>query len=328
MGVVDGFLLSVTGVACCLLGAGLFATAVRSARRLRLAASGRPDSIADGHRDGEGLYVARAAEMGVLALAVDRFGYWWQRNGVQAGPGNAYGLLASVLFLREYDRDDLRSDSDRRRASVLSPSPLEVDATAGRFALALDDDASVVQRLVPNHGLVPWLVFLAVVVLLVSPVLLNFFFLPVLYAAVAFVARTPSASAALAVALSLFVVVWYRNGHAPLDAWNDVVPATAPAVPERVRDAATDADPDGTGLVYLRDLDRGDAIYVLGTVDRRSGERPGRSVLAIDGVVSTRGPRYLALVAATRLLKRVLYGVAVALPGLALLVLGARALVA
>ncbi|MFC6952458.1 hypothetical protein [Halorubellus litoreus] len=324
MSLVAGLVLGVTGIVGCVLALVAVKWWVRDLRRFWLAVRGMPASLADAHRDDEGLYAATAAEPGVLALGVDRFDYWWQRVLVAEGGGsNAFSMLGGALFLRDHDRKELRDGADRRRAGAISPTPLDVDADGNRCTLELDDDAYPVQRIEPNHGLVPWLVALAVLATLIVPVVLNFFFLPFLTRAIAFLARTPIAAAAVGTPVALVALARYRNGRSPLGAWDAVRSPTAPTVPDRVRAATTDADPEGTGVVYLKRLDAGDVVHVLGDVDRSGHGR----VVVRDGVVSTRGPWLFALVAAVNAARNALLAGAFGLPALALVYLGARTII-
>lgn len=288
MSVHDTVALAATGLLFSLVALVLLSRTLGKLRRVLLVARGPTASLADPDPDRDALYAVTATEYGNLVLAVDRFGYWCKRNLADGPRSNVYTVLGSVLL--EHDREDVRSGSDRRRVGLLHASPLSVHEDDRRLEVELAG-AMPTQRLSANGALVPWLVVLAIVALVVG-LLFNVVFLAVLGVGAELLGSTAIAAivAGVAAVLALIVATWYRNGRSPLGAWDAIAPAEDGSVPERVRTAATEADPEGTGLVYRRDLDEGERLYVLGTATRREDGR----VFVTDGVATTRGRPFLA----------------------------------
>ncbi|WP_435095919.1 hypothetical protein [Halarchaeum sp. P4] len=315
----------VLGGLALLLAAGALVSAARTVARVHrlrdvVHADATPITAVQDRTDG--LFAASVGgadadgERRSLAAVTDTVGYWCLHSWATGARTNGYTQLGHLLLRLRYGDADGRRDPDRRRATLLSPSPLPVRAAGERTRLALGEDGHPLQRLEADGEAVPFLLcalpfFVLAVGLLVLPVVA--FFLPTL---LSWAASTPLVWAVLAgYALAVGVV---KVGHdtALVGDWDAVVSPSDDAVPEDVRAASDTADPPGTARACVRDVAPGERLWILGRV-----EADGETVRVVDGVVTACGRRFLTLAAGVSVLRGLVWTL-----GLAALTVGIAAL--
>jgi len=280
-------------------GAGLAASGARtSAGRLwALTRGAAPLTDVDG--EATGLFEATVAGAGPegrggrFVAVTDTAGYWWLRYPASGGSTNLFALLGALGLRVVYGDAGTRSAGGRRRAGLLVPAPLAVRAAGERTALSLGEAGRPLQRLEADGGAVPFVVVAAVPALVVGALVLSVVPPGLLPAGQAAVARLPVWWLAGGGYLGFLLAVKGYHDTALVGGWDAVVAADDPGAPVAASDAAGTEHPPGTALACLRTLDADERLRVLGRV------RPEEDgVELVDGVVTTRGRRFLTAAAA------------------------------
>lgn len=264
----------------------------RSARRLLTLLDGGAEPLSRAAAGERGFYAATVERAGTLALVVDSFGYFCVASATRGHRFNLFTLAGRFLHRALYGDYDVDDPHDRRRASVVDPSPLSTRSAGSLDDLRLGADGRVLQRLEADGEPVPTL-FAGLPLLVGFVALVLFPLLPaVVWTALGWLAAHPPAAAAVAAYLLAPVGLKLYHDTALVGGWDRVAAPDAEGVPPAVADAADTGDPPGTARACLRTVDAGDPIRVLGSVERDD------DALVVDGVVTTRGRGFLTVAAA------------------------------
>lgn len=311
MSVLVGVVLLIAGCVLALLGAFAFQPAAAAGRRLWRVVRGDASSLATATRGGEAFHATTVRERGRLAVAVDRFAYWCLRFAADGG-NTVFAVVGKRLFASRYGTHERRSGDSRIRHGDVSPSPLRTRSDDRDVAVVLGANAHPRQSLAPTGAFVPCVVSTLAIGSVIAAVVLSWLLPHLLGRAALALAPRPTLLLAVA-AIAVVVLVGRRVPAAGSDGegWDATTTTDEPA-------AAGTTDPPGTGVRRTKTLAPGDALYVLGTVERRAPDR----VVVADGVVTTRGRGFLAALVAGGVVAACARAMALLAPGVAFCWLG------